>query len=571
MRKCGYVKSGPSEQQTADRLLDILMSQDTNHDDNAKGVGELLKEAASAIKMRRFDEAEDYCVQALGVLDKASATEHPSKAMALEFMGDALTGSERYEDAANFYKRAMDLSERIFTQENQVYIAIVYKLARTYESLSLLDECEPFYKSADELAKRFLSWDHPLRETIADGYAHLISRSKKRKEKVSAIMDSFRAGKGHADRAALEAQEASEEGGGDEDDAAAGARNEAHAATAYKDLRNKSTVYEHSAESMQWWINIILLLVVGCIIYLGYQHVYKPAPSTQPQSGRPPAPPEQAEQVEKSSVEPAASASAAASSSDDGLAIVKTYSSLDGNRKLKMGNANDGTVEFGKEKLKALIFKGADAWKADSEPGAKDAIKLTYTEMPGGVVDAAGYVLYAEDSPEMEVRTAMQAVAKSLRHAFLLRGSFPQNAEELNELQVNYRNPITGKTETPIIQIYRGDGGWMPSNPEEKSTFETSFEAGNLWTNEPPFLPGALHVFLMAGAPSSEPGAASDRVSVAIIKGADRSGTPVKLDKEKAFLIVLTPKSERTSVSSIPLPDKASGSQKALITITSKK
>ncbi|HIA55261.1 MAG TPA: tetratricopeptide repeat protein [Candidatus Melainabacteria bacterium] len=100
------------------------MSYEPDHDDDrAKGVGELLKEAATAIKLRRYAEAEDFCVQALGVLDKASAIEHPSKAMALEFMGDALTGMEKYEEAGRFYKRAMDLSERVFSQENQVYIS----------------------------------------------------------------------------------------------------------------------------------------------------------------------------------------------------------------------------------------------------------------------------------------------------------------------------------------------------------------------------------------------------------------------------------------------------------------
>lgn len=551
------------------------MSQDSNYDERARGVGELLKEAATAIKMRRYEDAEDYCVEALGVLDKASAAEHPSKAMALEFMGDALTGLERYEDAANFYKRAMDLSERIFTQENQVYIATVYKLARTYESLSLLDECEPFYKSADELAKRYLASDHPLRETIAEGYAHLISRSRKRKEKVSAIMDSFRAGKGHVDHGALEPQEDSEEGDGSADESGTGARNEAHAATAYKDLRNKSTVYEHSAESMQWWINVILVGVVGFILYFGYQHVSKRAPdkpSAQPTETTSTEPVESQQSSSPSATSQSTSASSdAAAAGDASLAIVKTYSSLDGKRKLKMGNAGKGVIEFGSDKLVAQIFKGADAWKADSEPSSKSAVKLSFTEIPGGVIDGEGNMLYEEDAPEMEVRAAMQAVAKSLRHAFLLRGSFPQNAEELAELHVTYRNPVTGKTEAPIIQLYRGDQGWTPGNPEEKSTFETSFEAGNLWTNEPPFLPGTVHVFLMAGAPNTEPGAVTNRPTVAIIKGADRSSAPVKLDQEKAFLIVLTPKSERSSVSSIPLPDTPSGSQKAIVTISSKK
>lgn len=547
------------------------MSQDPNYDERAKGVGELLKEAASAIKMRRYAEAEDFCVEALGLLDKASATEHPSKAMALEFMGDALTGLERYEDAANFYKRAMDLSERIFTQENQVYIATVYKLARTYESLSLLDECEPFYKSADELAKRYLSPDHPLRETIADGYAHLISRSKKRKEKVSAIMDSFRSGKGHLDRAALEAQEESDEVDGSAEDDGPSTRSEAHAATAYKDLRNKSTVYEHSAESMQWWINIILVGVVGCIVFFGYQHVYKRG------SAKPPA--DQSTQSDTSfssagtdaSAQSASSTSQSAPADDAALAIVKTYSSLDGKRKLKMGNANDAVIEFGPEKVQAQIFRGAESWKADADQTLKDSAKFNFTEIPGGLVDADGNVLYAEDAPETELRAAMQSVAKSLRHAFLLRGSFPQNVEEMNSLQVNYRNPVTGKTEAPIMQVYRGDQGWTPGNPEEKSTFETSFEAGNQWTNEPPFLPGTIHVFIMAGAPNSDPGTTANRATVAIIKGADRNSAPLKLDKEKAYLIVLTPKSERSTESSVPLPTAPSRSQKAVITVNSKK
>lgn len=520
------------------------MSYEPQHDeDKAKGVGELLKEAATALKLQRYKDAEDFCVQALGVLDKASALEHPSKAMALEFMGDALTGLERYELAGGFYKRAMDLSERIYTQENQVYISIVYKLARTYESLSLLDECQPYFNLADELAKRHLSAGHPLRDTIADGYAHLVSRTKKRREKVVEIMDSFRSGKdrGSVDR---DTQESDEDEGIEVTQKDASQHQERHSSPGYKDLREKSTLYNNSSESMQMWMSIALLLLVAGLVYLGFQQFFK-------HTAVAPSPVVREEKREITD-------------------FVKSYSSLDGKRKLKISTGNTGVVEFGPTKVTAHVFQGDDVWKADTLQ-VKNPLRLNFVESQTGIMDDAGNFLYAEDSPEMKTRNAMQSVAKAFRNSYLLRGGFPQNADDLAQSQITYKNPISGKLEAPIIQIYRGDQGWNPSNPDEKSTFETSFEAGNLWTNEPPFLPGSVHTFLLAGAPSDVPGASSNRASVVIIKGADRNSAPIKLDKEKALLIVLTPKTERSTSSSNTFPADSLGSPDAIVTIRSGK
>ncbi|MBA3995462.1 MAG: hypothetical protein C0469_18240 [Cyanobacteria bacterium DS2.3.42] len=542
----GYVKVCRTKYPAAYRLSE--MSHEPSHDEEkVRGVGELLKEAATSLKLHRYVDAEDFCVQALGVLDKASAVEHPSKAMALEFMGDALTGLERYEEAGRFYKRAMDLSERIFTQENQVYISIVYKLARTYESLSLLDECEPYFKLADELAKRHLSSDHPLRDSIAEGYAHLISRTKKRREKVVEIMGTFRTAKDRnaGDRVAQEGDENEDLGITEQTDIHQSQdrqdRQERNTPPAYKDLREKSTLYNNSSESMQLWVTIAMLGVVVWLFYLGFQQFSKrvaPKPSAVVQ--------------------------------DEKVALtdfVKTYSSLDGKRKLKIANGNRGVVEFGPTRADVQVFQGDDAWKSGTASAAKDALKLNFVESQLGITDDVGNVLYADDSPEIGIRTAMQSIAKALRNSYLMRGSFPQNADELNQFQISYKNPVTGKVEAPIIQVYRAEQGWNPSNPEEKSTFETSFEAGNLWTNEPPFLPGSVHIFILAGAPNDEPGTTANRSAVAIIKGADRNGTSVKLDKDKAFLIVLTPKSERSTISSTQYPVGLDGSKGAVVTI----
>ncbi len=339
-------------------------------EEKAKGVGELLKEAATAMKLHRYDDAEDFCVQALGVLDKASATEHPSKAMALEFMGDALTGLERYEEAARFYKRAMDLSERIFTQENQVYISIVYKLARTYESLSLLDECEPYFRLADELAKRHLSPDHPLCETIAEGYAHLISRARKRRDKVSEIMDSFRTAK---DRNAgdRDAHDSAEDEESNAEQSAVPPQQERNTAPAYKDLREKSTIYNNSAESMQMWITIALLGVGAWVVYLGYQQFSKRVALTPP-------------------------ASVVSENKAPLTDFVKVYSSLDGRLKLKVGSDSKGVVEIGPTKLDALVIHGTDA---DAAKAMKDALKLEFIESKNCIMDDAGNYLYSEDSP----------------------------------------------------------------------------------------------------------------------------------------------------------------------------
>lgn len=558
------------------------MDNESQFEDNTKGVSELLKEAASAIKNHRFDDAEDHCVQALGILDKAGGGEHASKAMALELMGDALTGLERYSDAASFYKRALDLAETVFGQENQVYISIVYKLAQTYQSLSLLDECEPFFKSADELAKRHLAPEHPLRETIAEAYAHLISRSKKRRDKVVEIMGTFRdpEKRSTVERDMVELVEPEQSGIAESAKPA-----ERSGPPAYKDLREKSTLYEVSAEKMQIWVTAIFLLIVASLLFYGY-HNMQGRKASDKQSSK-----TTAMSTESSSAEstPASTSSdsnlsdsTASQTSDDSNStgssdrstnsksaeFSKIFSSLDGKRKLKIGKSGEGIVEFGSNKIDALIFQGKDTLKADNVPGFEKPIQISYVENANAITDDDGNVLYSDDSPERKTQTAMQAIAKSMRNAYLLRGGFPQNLEEMNQSQISYINPVTGKKETPIIQAFRGDQGWNPNNPEEKSTFESSFECGNPWNNEPPYAPGSIHIFVLATMPSTEE-TSSSRAPVAIIKAADRAGSPLRLDRGKTYQIVLTPNNQRSSSAASAFPVQPEGSTGAVVTIRS--
>lgn len=520
-----------------------------NDDDKVRGVGDLLKEAATAIKLRRYREAEDFAIEALGVLDKASAIEHPSKALALEYMGDCLVGTERLEEAGRFYKRAMDMAEKVHTQESQAFISICYKLARTYESLSLLDECEPYFGLADELAKRHLSRDHPLREAIDDGFAHLISRQRKRREKVVEIMDSFRTTgkeKGASAFVGAEAGEAAqeEEGVEGEDESvvkADAAPVEPARPPAYKGLRQKSAGYEHSTELMTMVISVALLGVGAFCVYYVFQHFAKHAAMP---------PPKVVEDQKPALTE-----------------FVKSYSSLDGKRRLRIAADKRGLANFGPTNFEVKVFEGGDVWKAASETELKNPVKLEYIQSHGNLEDEGGNYLYAEGSPELAVRDAMQSVAKALRNSSLGRGGFPQNADELTQNQITYKNPVTGQFETPIIQVFRGEQGWNRGNPEEKSIFEGNFEAGNLWTNEPPFMPGSVHIFMLAGAPTNDPNVNAHRPSVAIIKGADRNGSPLKIDEDKAFLIVMTPTSERSTPSSSSYPAAPGSSQGAIVTI----
>ncbi|MBC7999433.1 MAG: tetratricopeptide repeat protein [Leptolyngbya sp.] len=540
------------------------------HEEQTQSVGELLKHAAAAMDMRKYGDVEYLCAQALEVLDSSKADDHPSKVMALEYMGNALTGLERYSDAAAFYKLALDVAVRIYGQENQVYISLIHKLARTYESLSLLDESESFYRNANELAARHLSQNHPLRESISEGHAYLVSRMKKRKEKVGEIMHSFRQPKGTSESlenhdnlntlaAAHEKQfahspapeqelypsESAEQIDGDEilpEVFEPTQKTQKAEPRDYKGLRTKSSKYNSSAESMQAVVTGVMVLIgIGLFGVIGvqlYQRFLTPSATSSADANQP--------------------ADSAASSQ-----YANSYTSVNGKVKLKFGDGDAGQVVVAGKELTAKILHDADINSVDS--ALKKPLKINVSEADGALIDDAGNYYYLETSPEAGTINAMKSVSDSMRRAYMLRNTYPLNAQSMKEAQISYKNPITGKSSAPIFHSYSGDQGWNKNNIDEKSTFEESFEHGNMWNNEPPFAPGAVHVFILATDVDAQKNDYEGRGVVAIIKGADHNGAPLKVSKDKAFILVSTPKSVRSSAGSAATTKMQSDTDGALV------
>ncbi|HEY9786918.1 MAG TPA: tetratricopeptide repeat protein [Candidatus Obscuribacterales bacterium] len=516
--------------------------------EKTKGVGELLKSAAAALKMRNYPECESICAQALELTEKAKAGDHPSACMALEFMGDALTGMERFAEAALFYKRALEMSDRLFGQDNQVYIQVLFKTAKTYESLSLLEECVPLYERASNLARDHLAYDHPLRDTITEGYAHLLKRVQKRKEKVVEIMDSFRRTKDKMpsfspgtrvtkegdEELSLTDEEVASQGGD-----AVETQKSSHSSnvSAVRGLREKVPITPTSSEATSPLAMVVaaaVLVIGGVVVFFAVQQfMSKPAPPADVSAVTSPSP-------------------SGPAATDSGIGAVKqTYSSVDGRKKIKLGERG-AILEYGSGEMTLKLGQGS-SWDSSKEGEA-----VTLTEGPNGLIDEQGTVLYPDDAPEHRVRLNMLSVASGLERMFALRGSFPQSADALREMNVEYKNPITGTVEVPVIQNFKGEQGWNPSNPAEKSTFATSFEQGNPWPNEPPLLPGAIHCFVLC-KPEESGSATPFRGLVAFIHAGDRNGNILMLENKKAYLLTLTPggRAATFGLSQLPLVDSS--------------
>lgn len=569
------------------------------HEDQSVSVGELLKHAAAAMDARKYADVEYLCDQALEIMDREK-TDHPSKVMALEYMGNALTGLERHSEAANFYKSALDVALRMYGQENQAFISLVHKLARTYESLSLLDESEALYRSASELAQRNLSQNHPLRESISEGHSYLVARMKKRKEKVGEIMDSFRpenrstesldnhdnigtlaAAAAHQFAQAqpqtqhsqphlqqfdpslqfptspefeqspqFEAPQFAGEGGFENDASShldGGAappeifeptRKPKSELRDYKGLRTKSTKYNSSAESMQTIVTGCMVLVgIGLVGFIGfqlYQRFLVPPPASQAAAGV------DATESQYKSI----------------------YKSLNGKIKLKFGEGDAGKMEIGSKELTAALLHDADG---STDTAFKKPLRINLSEADGALVDDAGNFYYLDSSPEVATAQAMKSVSDSLRRAYQLRNSMPLTTQAMTEAQISYKNPITGKSAAPIFHSYSGDQGWNKNNPDEKSTYEEAFEKGNMWSNEPPFAPGSVHVFFLTTDVDAQKNEFDGRAVVAIVKGADHNGAPLKVSKAKSLVIVTTPKSQRSTANLSSLPKVQADTDGALI------
>lgn len=513
-------------------------------EDRAKGVSELLRSAALSLKARDYAECERHCAKAIELLDRAKAGDHPSACMAMEFMGDCLIGMERYQEAAMFYTTGMEMADRLFGQENQVYISLLYKLAKSYESLSLLEECDPLYKNASDLARQHLSPEHPLRETITDGYAHLIKRRQKRKDKVVEIMDSFRTTRdkvGTLRPGASQHLELGEEELTDEEVETQGerARRKGSASeTGLRSLRTIETETEKASNMLQYGIAAAALGVVACLVFLAWQYFNRPT-AVNPSS---------------TTAATTGTGTKSASPSIDVGAIKKTYTSLDGTKTVKIGE-NGAILEWGGAEVSAELFRPT-AWNSDPAANSKAAVKYTFTESPIGLTDSEGTTLYAEGSPELTIKANMLSIASRLQRMYMLRGSFPQSADALRESGIDYKNPITGAIEVPIIQSDKNEQGWNPNNPFEKSAYEMSFEQGNLWQKEPPLLPGAIHCYVLCKREQKENTIVSNPIfkgSIVFIHAGDRNGNLLLNADKKTFLIVLKP-GTRTITASSPQP-----------------
>src|SRR3546814_2339339 len=82
---------------------------------------------------------------------------HPLVALSMNAMGGALRGQERYDEAEEFYRKALAIRRKAFGDEHQLTASSLNNLGNLYRDKGEPARAEPLYREADRKSTRLNS------------------------------------------------------------------------------------------------------------------------------------------------------------------------------------------------------------------------------------------------------------------------------------------------------------------------------------------------------------------------------------------------------------------------------
>lgn len=109
----------------------------------------------------RYEEAEVFFIQALGINRKHLGEEHPQVATSLNNLALLYQSQGRYKEAELFYRQALYITRKQLGAEHPQIAIQLNNLAALYESKRRYESAEAFYRQALKINRKRLGAEHP--------------------------------------------------------------------------------------------------------------------------------------------------------------------------------------------------------------------------------------------------------------------------------------------------------------------------------------------------------------------------------------------------------------------------
>lgn len=134
----------------------------------------MMAAAESAVKARNFAQAEDLYSACLPIMEQVYAGDSKAMADCLTALGDVFYWQDKFGMALPIYQRLLSMRERMKESSPASIATAYFKVAKSQEHLSNIDEARDSYKRASEIAQKTLMLGHPLLSSVLEAYANFL-------------------------------------------------------------------------------------------------------------------------------------------------------------------------------------------------------------------------------------------------------------------------------------------------------------------------------------------------------------------------------------------------------------
>ena len=134
---------------------------------------EAFEQGAALYEAGRYEEAVPFWRKALELGERVFGADHPTTAIFINNLALLYHAQGRYEAAGPFYKRALAVSETALGPDHPLVATSLNNLAGLYDNQGRYEAAEPLYKRALTISERALGPDHPSVATSLNNLAGL--------------------------------------------------------------------------------------------------------------------------------------------------------------------------------------------------------------------------------------------------------------------------------------------------------------------------------------------------------------------------------------------------------------
>ena len=132
--------------------------------------------------MGKYQEAERMYRQALELKEKVLSQEHPDTLASMNNLAVVLDKQGKYEEAEQMYRQALELKEKELVKEHPDTLGSMNNLAIVLDKQGKYEEAEQMYRQALELREKVLGKEHPDTLTSMNNLANMLYKQGKYEE-----------------------------------------------------------------------------------------------------------------------------------------------------------------------------------------------------------------------------------------------------------------------------------------------------------------------------------------------------------------------------------------------------